>query len=93
MAQLRIGEDTHNTLRELARREGASMQAVLDKALAEYQKKRFFESLNAAFGALKKDPKAWTEEQQEREAWRETLSDDAEPDEIWTEDGDVVAGR
>lgn len=39
MAQLRIGDETHEVLRELARLEGASMQTVLDKALAEYQKK------------------------------------------------------
>ena len=90
MAQLRIGEDTHRMLRELARVEGVSMQVVLNKALAEYRKKQFFDSLGAAFGALKNDRKAWTEEQQEREAWANTLSDNAEPDEIWTDDGNVA---
>lgn len=91
MAQLRIGEETHEILRELARLEGASMQGVLDKALAEYQKKRFFDSLGAAFGALKTDPDAWKEEQQERNLWTNTLLDDVELSEVWTEDGNVVA--
>jgi hypothetical protein len=91
MAQLRIGEDTHHVLRELARLEGVSMQVVLDKALAEYRKTRFFDSLGAAFGALKNDPKAWSEEEQERQAWAATHSDKVEPDEIWTEDGNIVA--
>jgi hypothetical protein len=90
MAQLRIGEDTHRMLRELARSEGVSMQVVLNKALAEYRKKQFFASLGAAFSALKNDQKAWTEEGQERQAWANTLSDNAEPDEIWTEDGNVI---
>ena len=90
MAQLRIGEDTHRMLRELARLEGVSMQVVLNKALAEYRKKQFFDSLGAAFSALKNDRKAWAEEQREREAWANTLSDDAEPDEIWKENGNVV---
>jgi hypothetical protein len=93
MAQLRISEDTHEILRELARLEGASMQGVLDKALAEYQKKRFFDSLGAAFGALKADPESWTEEQRERGLWTSTLLDNIEPDEVWTEDGNVVGGR
>ena len=92
MAQLRIGDRTHQMLRELARLEGTSMQVVLDRALAEYKKKRFFDSLGAAFGALKNDPKAWAEEQQERQAWAHTLSDNADSDEIWTEDGQVVTG-
>ena len=92
MAQLRIGADTHETLRELARLEGASMQGVLDKALAEYQKKRFFESLDTAFGALRKTAKAWAEEQHERQVWANTLSDNVDLDEVWTEDGNVIAG-
>jgi hypothetical protein len=93
MAQLRIGKETHKILRELARIEGASMQSVLDKALAEYQKKRFFDALGEAFGALRNDPESWKEEQRERGVWAQTLSDGVEPDEIWTEDGDIVANR
>lgn len=93
MAQLRIADQTREMLRELARLEGASMQGVLDKALAEYQKKRFFDTLEAGFQALKNDGKAWNEEQQERQEWGSTLLDNIEPDEIWTEDGNVIAGR
>lgn len=93
MAQLRISRETHELLRELARQEGLSMQGVLDKALVEYQKYRFFDSLDAAFGALKADPEAWDEEQRERGLWANTLSDGIEPDEVWTEDGDVVGSR
>jgi hypothetical protein len=93
MAQLRISKETHEMLRELARREGVSMQGVLDKALVEYQKNRFFDSLGAAFGALKADAQSWEEEQRERGLWTNTLSDDIEPDEVWTEDGDVVGSR
>ena len=48
MAQLKIDDDTHQMLRELARQEGIPMQVVLIKALAEYRKKQFFDSLDAA---------------------------------------------
>lgn len=80
-------------LRELARQEGVSMQGVLDKALAEYQKNRFFDSFGAAYGALKADAESWAEEEQERGLWVNTLMDKIEPDEVWTEDGDVVGSR
>ena len=93
MAQLRIGDETHQTLRELARIEGTSMQVVLDRALADYRKKQFFDSLGTAFSALKNDRKTWADEQQERDAWASTLLDNAEPDEIWTDDGNVVGNR
>jgi gas vesicle protein len=93
MAQLRISKETHEMLRQLARQEGTSMQGVLDKALDEYQKNRFFHSLGAAFGALKADVESWDEEQRERGLWANTLSDNIEPDEVWTEDGDVVGSR
>lgn len=93
MAQLRISKETHEMLKELARQEGVSMQSVLERSLVEYQKNRFFDSLGAAFGALKADPQSWAEEQQERAIWSNTLSDDLEPDEVWTEDGDVVGNR
>ena len=93
MAQLRISKETHELLRELARREGASMQGVLDKALVEYQKNRFFDSMDAAFSALKANSQSWTEEQRERSVSNNTLMDDMDPDEVWTEDGNVVGNR
>ena len=93
MAQLRVSKETHELLRELARQEGVSMQGVLEKALVEYQKNRFFDSLGSAFGALKADAECWDEEQQERGLLANTLSDGMEQDEVWTEDGDVVGSR
>src|SRR5690348_15819544 len=93
MAQLRISKETHELLKEHARREGVSMQSVLDKARGEYQKNQFFDSLGAAFGVLKADPKAWDEEQRERGLLAITLSVGIVPDEVWTEDGNVIGSR
>jgi hypothetical protein len=80
-------------LRELARQEGLSMQGVLDKALAQYHKNRFFNSLDAAYGALKADAESWAEAERERGLWANTLSDNIEANEVWTEDGNVVGNR
>lgn len=75
---MRIGEEAHRVLREIAERNRESMQAVLAKAIEEYRRKSFLESANAAFAALRKDPKAWRREQEERAAWDVTLRDDLE---------------
>ena len=75
---VRIGESAHHMLQELAEQMGASMQAVLEKAIAEYQHKCFLEGLNADFAALRNNPKAWREEQKERAAWDSTLADGLE---------------
>lgn len=72
---VRIGEKSHEALREIAERSGESMQAILAKAIEAYRRERFLESANAAFEALRKDPKAWRREQEERAEWDATLSD------------------
>jgi hypothetical protein len=70
---------------------GESMQEILAKALEEYQRKQFFERLDASFASLKSEPSAWQEELDEREAFSGTLSDGLD-DEVWTEDGRLVTG-
>jgi predicted transcriptional regulator len=75
---VRIGDTAHRTLQELAEQMGVSMQAVLEKAIAEYQRKCFLEGLSADFAALRNNPKAWQEEQEERAAWDATLADGLE---------------
>lgn len=77
---VRIGEESHKALREIAARSGRSMQAVLAKAIEEYRRKSFLENANAAFADLRKDTKAWHREQEERAAWDVTLSDGQEKD-------------
>jgi len=51
------------------------MQAVLEEAIERYRRERFLHAANADFAALKKSPKAWTEELRERELWEHTLAD------------------
>jgi len=62
---MRVSESTHATLQELAQREHASMQEVLNRAVEVYRRQRLIEETNAAYAALRADPSAWTEFQQE----------------------------
>ncbi|HEX5504729.1 MAG TPA: hypothetical protein VFW96_19080 [Thermomicrobiales bacterium] len=55
-------------------------------------KERFFRELDREYEALRRDPVAWAEEQAEQRLWDNTLMDGLDPDEIWTEDGDVLPG-
>jgi len=54
------------------------MQAVLNEAIDSYRRQKFLEDANAAFAALRNDPEAWREEQQEREIWNRTITDGLE---------------
>jgi predicted transcriptional regulator len=77
---VRIGEESHKALREIATRTGRSMQSVLAKAIEEYRRQTFLENANVAFAALQRDRKRWRREQGERIAWDATLSDGQEKD-------------
>lgn len=86
---VRINEQTHQVLREMAQTEHRSMQAVLERAVEEYRRRRFLEDVNDAYAALRTDPEAWGEIQSERAQW-EALPDGLPEAETWTEEGAVV---
>lgn len=75
---IRISPHSKAVLRTLARQEGKPMQAVLDEAIERYQRDKFLDEVNAAFATLRKDRKAWKEEQAERGLWDKTLNDGIE---------------
>jgi len=78
MSNIRITEATHAALRSLATKGGETMQAVLDKAVEEYRRRRFWDHVEAAAGDLRKNPAGWEEELAERRAWDATLADGLE---------------
>ena len=75
---IRISKKTHQTLRQLAEGAGTSMTAILDAAVTEYQKNRYWEEYDAGYAALKADPEKWADYQKEIEAWDVTLADGLE---------------
>jgi len=72
---VRINEDTHRALRDLAERENSSLQSVLERAIEEYRRQRFLEAANRRYAALRADKRAWTVEADERKAWDRTVAD------------------
>jgi hypothetical protein len=75
---VRIDVKSHQALRELAAQTGETLQAVLSRAIEEYQRKRFWEQANADYAALRNDPEAWQEELEERALWESALTDGLE---------------
>src|SRR5712664_1452419 len=71
---VRVNKSSHRLLRQLSKAMGESMQDVLAKALEEYERKQFFEQLNASFTSLREDASAWKDELDEREAMAGSLS-------------------
>ena len=72
---IRITPRSKAALRTLARQEGKPMQTVLDEAIEHYRRNKFLDEANAAYAALRSDPKAWNAEQAERALWDKTLAD------------------
>jgi hypothetical protein len=85
---VRIGEHTHQALRELAQADRQSMREVLEKAVEEYRRRRILEEANAAYAVLRSDPQAWQEIQAEQAEW-EALSDGLPEGEDWAEEGQI----
>jgi predicted transcriptional regulator len=72
---VRVSEHTHELLHKLAAATGEPLQKVLERAVENYRRERFYAEFNAAFERLKADPVAWEEELAERAEWDATLAD------------------
>jgi hypothetical protein len=70
-----ISAAAREKLRELAKLEHSSTEAVLDRALEAYRRQLFFEQANAAYAALRSNPEEWKSELEERALWDVTLTD------------------
>ena len=75
---IRISPRSKAILRDLAEREGKSMQAALDDAIEYYQRDKFLDEVTAAYARLKFDPVAWKSELDERLVLEGTLMDGLE---------------
>jgi len=60
---VRLSEASHEIVKALAEQTGQTMMDVLDKAVEAYQRKLFFEQLNAGYSSCgpipKRGPNTW----------------------------------
>jgi hypothetical protein len=79
---IRISEKTHAVLRDLAAAEGKPMAELVAQAIEKYRRERFLAEVNAAYAALRANPQASAEFDEELRLWDATLMDGLE-DEEW----------
>ena len=72
---VRVTEHTHKVLHELAEATGEPLQQVLEEAVEQYRRGRFFADLQAAYERLAADRAAWQDELIERTELEGTLAD------------------
>lgn len=77
-SNVRIQPDSYAKLRDLARQAGRTMPEILADAIEQLYRQRFFDQCDEDYARLKRDPKAWKEELEERRAWEATLNDGLE---------------
>lgn len=75
MAMVRLDDAVDRELTELAERTGESKTALAGKAIHALYEELFWAACDAGYAALRADPAAWAEEQDERAAWDRTQRD------------------
>jgi len=75
---IRVSKTTHQILRGLARQARTTMTAIVEAAVREYQRNKYWEEYYADYAALRANPEAWAEYQEEIRAWDCTLADGLE---------------
>ena len=73
---IRVEDSTRRRVRALAETTGMKMQDVVEEAVAEYERKVFWERTNARYAELREDPEEWARILEEREGESGALRDD-----------------
>lgn len=75
---IRVSRELYNTVKTIARQQNENIQDVIEHAVKDYKKKKFFREMDEAYSRLRADRQAWAEENEEREAWDAALLDGQE---------------
>jgi hypothetical protein len=81
---IRIADETHSALRQLAHEQGRTISQVATEAIDQYAREQFLAGLNEDYARLQADPAAWADWQAELKSFEGTLLDGLEGD-PWTE--------
>ena len=73
---IRVPTETRDTLSEMARQSGLSMQSVIERAVELYRRQQMLAAINDAYAAVRNDQVAWSALEAERSEWDVTLVDE-----------------
>ncbi|MBA2278200.1 MAG: ribbon-helix-helix protein, CopG family [Chloroflexia bacterium] len=80
MATVRVEPKLHAKLRSLSDSERRSISQVIEEAIDDYEKAKFWRAMHEGYARLRADPAAWSEYEQEVALW-DTVSGDGLEDE------------
>jgi predicted DNA-binding protein len=72
---IRVSTETRDTLNQLAKRKGISLQNAVREAVETYRRQQLLEAANAAYAKLRANPKASKDFDDETKLWDVTLAD------------------
>lgn len=72
---IRIADETKVRIDRLAAESGLQIQALVDRAIAEYERATFFHRLNTRASELREDPREWRGLSEERDELAGALAD------------------
>ena len=75
---IRVSKTTRDILHDLAAKAGTNMAAIAEEAVKKYERKKFWENYYAGYKALRADPIASAEYEDEIKLWDTTLADGLE---------------
>lgn len=75
---IRVADATKRRVRVLADITGKQMRAVVEEAVAEYERKVFWEQTNARYAELRRDRDEWARVEAEREGESGVLEDSSD---------------
>ena len=76
--QVRISDNAHEILRVLADQAGLSEQEIVERAIEQYRRKSFLDSLSNDFLSIRDEKSTDPEDELERALWDNTLQDGLE---------------
>ncbi len=81
MATVRVEPKLHARLRSLSASERRSISQVIEEAIDDYEKAKFWRAVHKGFARLRADPAAWEEYQREAALWDSVSGDGLEDEE------------
>lgn len=75
---IRISDSAFEKLQKLEQETGESKQEIIEKQLEKRMRENLLKKGNEAYERLKKNPKAWQEELEERAVWQQADNDGLE---------------
>ena len=84
-----VDPQLHATLRVLAASERRSISHVIEEAVGDYEKAKFWRAMHEGYARLRADPAAWEDYQREAVLWDSVSGDGLEDEEPYYTEEEV----